>query len=176
MGGKGRKRRENNYKVTHCGVVVLPQMSKSSQLEVLPFKLRQIIYFIKIKMVFSFSISPSIIYVKFYIFLVYQFIFIQKYISFFFCISFEELKPLDLQVLLVHRCFVFINIPPLSPNSRGFCKLWWLTSTWGFLGQPLWKINFNFFRWIDLIHFIFWVYFSNLFWSDFLFYSRYFAI
>lgn len=98
-------------------VVVLPEVPKSSQLDVLPFKFRQIIYFLKIKTVLSISISLSIIYVKSYIFLVYQVNFIQKHISFFFCISFEELKPLDWQVLLVHKCFVFIN------NTTTFAQL-----------------------------------------------------
>ncbi|CAK8542261.1 unnamed protein product [Lathyrus sativus] len=47
MGGKGRKRREKNYKAAHGGATALPPPPKSSQLDALPFKLRQIISFSK---------------------------------------------------------------------------------------------------------------------------------
>ncbi|XP_004492653.1 uncharacterized protein [Cicer arietinum] len=47
MAGKGRKRREKNYKAAHGGYTALPPPPKSSQLDALPFKLRQIISFTK---------------------------------------------------------------------------------------------------------------------------------
>ncbi|WJX82445.1 hypothetical protein P8452_65201 [Trifolium repens] len=45
MAGKGRKRREKNYRAAHGGSTALPPPPKSSQLDALPFKLRQIISF-----------------------------------------------------------------------------------------------------------------------------------
>ncbi|PNX97850.1 hypothetical protein L195_g021085 [Trifolium pratense] len=47
MAGKGRKRREKNYRAAHGGSTALPPPPKSSQLDALPFKLRQIISFTK---------------------------------------------------------------------------------------------------------------------------------
>ncbi|GAU27926.1 hypothetical protein TSUD_160210 [Trifolium subterraneum] len=47
MAGKGRKRREKNYRAAHGGSSALPPPPKSSQLDALPFKLRQIISFTK---------------------------------------------------------------------------------------------------------------------------------
>ncbi|KAL5572004.1 hypothetical protein UlMin_021601 [Ulmus minor] len=43
MGGKGRRRREKNYLAAHGGYTRLPPPPDSSQLDVLPFKLRQLI-------------------------------------------------------------------------------------------------------------------------------------
>ncbi|WJX77004.1 hypothetical protein P8452_60351 [Trifolium repens] len=47
MAGKGRKRREKNYRAAHGGSTALPPPPKTSQLDALPFKLRQIISFTK---------------------------------------------------------------------------------------------------------------------------------
>lgn len=47
MAGKGRKRREKNYRAAHGGSTALPPPPKSSQLDALPFKLRQIMNFTK---------------------------------------------------------------------------------------------------------------------------------
>ncbi|XP_059459249.1 uncharacterized protein LOC132188734 isoform X2 [Corylus avellana] len=45
MGGKGRRRREKNYKAAHGGYSRLPPPPKSSQVDALPSKLRKLISF-----------------------------------------------------------------------------------------------------------------------------------
>ncbi|KAH7850435.1 hypothetical protein Vadar_032859 [Vaccinium darrowii] len=45
MGGKGRKRREKNYRAAHGGHSRLPPPSKSSSVDILPSKLRAIMAF-----------------------------------------------------------------------------------------------------------------------------------
>ncbi|KAK3194969.1 hypothetical protein Dsin_026279 [Dipteronia sinensis] len=45
MGGKGRKRREKNYRAAHGGPTRLPPPPKPSQIDALPSKLRQLIAF-----------------------------------------------------------------------------------------------------------------------------------
>jgi len=63
MAGKGRKRREKNYRAAHGGSTALPPPPKSSQLDALPFKLRQIMNFTKHQngsFSFPFTFSASI--------------------------------------------------------------------------------------------------------------------
>lgn len=45
MGGKGKRRREKNYRAAHGGYTALPPPPNPSQLDALPSKLRQIISF-----------------------------------------------------------------------------------------------------------------------------------
>lgn len=55
MGGKGRKRREKNYRAAHGGYSRLPPPPNSSQLDALPAKLRKLM---------SFTSSPSLLQLK----------------------------------------------------------------------------------------------------------------
>jgi len=60
MGGKGKRRREKNYRAAHGGYSGLPPPPNPSQLDALPSKLRQIMSFSQHQNGPSLSLSPFI--------------------------------------------------------------------------------------------------------------------
>lgn len=128
MGGKGRRRREKNYKAAHGGYSRLPPPPKSSQVDALPSKLRKLISFtsaLSSKPHGPFSPSPYLC--------IYVCMFRLLYLKCFSCLFQGLLPRMMLVIKYVSSNFLFSLFWLLIQNSKQSNCIDWISEELNFL-------------------------------------------